>query len=179
MLLNYFRLDSGKEIVRLLPFCLKSIVDTLETEFMPQMERKGLTFEIINEADEVVMGDRNLILRIGSNLLSNALKFTQKGTVKLTTKYSDGNFILTVEDTGTGMDKKNLEQIFKPFERLCNASMQDGFGLGLAIVKSLAELMGGNIIVESIPEKGSRFTVMLPLNKTDEIEKQPSSYITR
>lgn len=179
MLLNYFRLDSGKEIVRLLPFCLKSIVDTLETEFMPQMERKGLTFEIINEADEVVMGDRNLILRIGSNLLSNALKFTQKGTVKLTSKYSDGNFILTVEDTGTGMDKKNLEQIFKPFERLCNASMQDGFGLGLAIVKSLAELMGGNIIVESIPEKGSRFTVMLPLNKTDEIEKQPSSYITR
>lgn len=53
------------------------------------------------------MGDRNLILRIGSNLLSNALKFTQKGSVRLITKYSDGNFILTVDDTGTGIDKES------------------------------------------------------------------------
>lgn len=68
-LLNYFRLDSGKETFRSLPFRLKSIADTLEIEFMPQMEKKRLAFEIVNELDKVVMGDRNLILRIGSNLL--------------------------------------------------------------------------------------------------------------
>lgn len=179
MLLNYFRLDSGKETVRLLPFRLKNISDTLETEFMIQMEKKGLVFETVNEADEVVMGDRNLILRIGSNLLSNALKFTQKGSVKLTCKYVDGSFILEVDDTGTGISNEKLEQIFKPFERLSNAATQDGFGLGLSIVRSLVELMGGSIIVESIPEKGSRFTVMLPLDKADETEKQPFSYIAR
>lgn len=117
-LLNYFRLDSGKETVRSLPFRLKSIADTLETEFMPQMEKKRLAFETVNEADEVVIGDRSLILRIGSNLLSNALKFTQKGAVKLITGYSDGNFILTVDDTGTGIDKEKQDRIFKPFERL-------------------------------------------------------------
>lgn len=176
MLLNYFRLDSGKETVRSLPFRLKSIADTLEMEFMPRMEKKRLAFEAVNGADEVVMGDRNLILRIGSNLLSNALKFTQKGSVKLITGYSDGNFILTVNDTGTGIDKKKQNQIFKPFERLSNAATQDGFGLGLSIVRSLTELMGGNIMVESTPEKGSRFTVTLPLEKATETERQPSSY---
>lgn len=175
-LLNYFRLDNGKETVRLLPIRLKNIADTLETEFMPQMEKKRLAFETVNEADEVVMGDRNLILRIGSNLLSNALKFTQKGSVRLITKYSDGNFILAVDDTGTGIDKEKQEQIFKPFERLGNAATQDGFGLGLAIVRSLTELMGGNIRVESVPEKGSRFTVTLPLEKATETERQPSTY---
>lgn len=175
-LLNYFRLDSGKETVRSLPFRLKSIADTLETEFIPQMEKKRLAFETVNEADEVVMGDRNLILRIGSNLLSNALKFTQKGSVKLFTGYSDGNFILTVDDTGTGIDKEKQDRIFKPFERLGNAATQDGFGLGLAIVRSLAELMDGSITVESVPEKGSRFTVTLPLEKATETERQSSSY---
>lgn len=153
MLLNYFRLDSGKETVRLLPFRLKNIADTLETEFMPQMEKKRLIFETINKADEVVIGDRNLILRIGSNLLSNALKFTQKGSVKLTSTYSNGNFILSVDDTGTGICKEKLEQIFKPFERLSNAATQDGFGLGLTIIKNLVELMDGNITVESVPER--------------------------
>lgn len=175
-LLNYFRLDSGKETVRPLPFQLKGIAGTLEAEFMPQMEKKRLVFETVNEADEVVMGDRNLILRIGSNLLSNALKFTQKGSVRLITKYSDGNFILTVDDTGTGIDKEKQEQIFKPFERLGNAATQDGFGLGLAIVRSLAELMDGSITVESVPEKGSRFTVILPLERATEAERQPYSY---
>lgn len=176
-LLNYFRLDSGKETVRSLPFRLKSIADTLETEFIPQMEKKRLAFETVNEADEVVMGDRNLILRIGSNLLSNALKFTQKGSVKLITGYSDGNFILTVDDTGTGIDKEKQDRIFKPFERLGNAATQDGFGLGLTIVRSLAELMDGSITVESVPEKGSRFTVILPLEKATETERHPISYI--
>lgn len=175
-LLNYFRLDSGKETVRPLPFQLKGIAGTLEAEFMPQMEKKRLAFETVNEADEVVMGDRNLILRIGSNLLSNALKFTQKGSVRLITKYSDGNFILTVDDTGTGIEKEKQEQIFKPFERLGNAATQDGFGLGLAIVRSLAELMDGSITVESVPEKGSRFTVILPLERATEAERQPYSY---
>lgn len=175
-LLNYFRLDSGKETVRPLPFQLKGIAGTLEAEFMPQMEKKRLAFETVNEADEVVMGDRNLILRIGSNLLSNALKFTQKGSVRLITKYSDGNFILTVDDTGTGIDKEKQEQIFKPFERLGNAATQDGFGLGLAIVRSLAELMDGSITVESVPEKDSRFTVILPLERATEAERQPYSY---
>lgn len=170
MLLSYFRLDGGKETVHPVPFRLKSIAETLAAEFMPLMEAKRLAFNIADEADEVVMGDKNLILRIGSNLLSNALKFTGKGSVGLTTQYSDGNFILSVDDTGTGIEKEKQEEVFRPFERLGNAATKDGFGLGLAIVRNLVELMDGNIHVESIYGKGSRFTVILPLVRAEEIE---------
>lgn len=175
-LLNYFRLDSGKETVHALPIRLGNIAETLETEFAPQMARKRLMFEVSNDADEVVMGDRNMILRIGSNLLSNAVKFTQQGSVRLTAKYSEGEFILAVEDTGTGIGKEKLEQIFRPFERLGNAATQDGFGLGLAIVKSLVELTGGNITVESVPGTGSRFIAALPLMKAEQMKSRPSAY---
>lgn len=171
-LLNYFRLDSGKETVCSLPFRVKSIAEILETEFMPQMEKKRLAFETVNEADEVVMGDRNLILRIGSNLLSNALKFTQKGSVRLITGYSDGNFMLAVDDTGTGIDKGKQNRIFKPFERLGNAATQDGFGLGLSIVKRIVDMMHGKIRLESEKGRGSRFTVEVPMNTADGISDE-------
>lgn len=170
MLLSYFRLDGGKETVHLVPFRLKSISDILTAEFMPLIEAKRLTFNTTDKSDEVVMGDKNLILRIGSNLLSNALKFTSKGSIGLTTQYSDGKFILIVDDTGTGIEKEKQEEVFRPFERLGNAATQDGFGLGLTIVRNLIEMMGGNIQVESIYGKGSRFTVILPLVKAEEIE---------
>lgn len=167
-LLDYYRIDNGKESVRVKPFRLAGVAETLETEFAAQMEEKRLEFRVNNAADEVVMGDRNLILRIGGNLLSNALKFTERGGVTLTALYAGGKFTLAVEDTGGGIDKDKREQIFRPFERLSNAATQDGFGLGLPIVKSLAELMEGSISVENIRNTGSRFSVVLPLLKAEE-----------
>lgn len=146
---------------------MAGVAETLETEFAARMEEKRLEFKVNNAADEVVMGDRNLILRIGSNLLSNALKFTERGGVTLTALYAGGKFTLAVEDTGGGIDKDKREQIFKPFERLSNAATQDGFGLGLSIVKSLAELMEGSISVENIRNTGSRFSVVLPLPQAE------------
>lgn len=177
-LLEYFRLDSGKETVNKKPFRLDNIAGILETEFIPQAEAKQLRLSVHSHADEVVNGDKNLILRIGSNLLSNAIKFTKSGKIALYTDYANNMFTLEVEDTGTGIDKEKLEYIFKPFERLGNAVTQDGFGLGLSIVKSLVELMNGKISVESKPGKGSRFTVTLPLEKAGntEPEKEINGY---
>lgn len=167
-LLEYFRLDSRKVTILSKPFKLSLIADTLETEFATQAKSKHLTLTVRNHASEVVNGDKNRILSIGGNLLSNAIKFTDKGTITLTTRYKDGVFTLTVEDTGTGISEGQKERIFKPFERLGNAATQDGFGLGLSIVKQLVELMDGSISVESEKEKGSRFTFVLPLPKTEE-----------
>jgi len=135
---------------------------------MAQVQSKHLTLTIHNYASEVVNGDKNRILSIGGNLLSNAIKFTDSGIITLTTRYKDGVFTLTVEDTGTGISEGQKERIFEPFERLGNAATQDGFGLGLSIVKQLVELMDGSISVESEKEKGSKFTVVLPLPKTEE-----------
>ena len=167
-LLVYFRLDSGKETPSVKPFKLYSIAETLETEFTPQAQDKRLSFMVKNRVDEIVNGDRNRILSIGSNLLSNAIKFTQGGTITLSTDYKNGIFTLSVEDTGTGMTEEQQARIFTPFERLGNAVTEDGFGLGLAIVADTVKLLKGNITVESEPDKGSRFTVSLPLPKTEE-----------
>lgn len=162
-LLEYFRLDSRKVAILPKPFKLNLIADTLETEFAAQVQSKHLTLTVRNHANEVVNGDKNRILSIGGNLLSNAIKFTDSGIITLTTRYKDGVFTLTVEDTGTGISERQKERIFKPFERLGNAATQDGFGLGLSIVKQLVELMDGSISMESDKGKGSRFIVSLPL----------------
>lgn len=167
-LLDYFRLDNRKVTILSKPFKLNLIADTLETEFSAQAQSKHLTLNVHNNSSEVVNGDNNRILSIGGNLLSNAIKFTDSGIITLTTRYKDGVFTLTVEDTGTGISEGQKERIFKPFERLGNAATQDGFGLGLSIVKQLVELMDGSISVESKKDKGSKFTVVLPLPKTEE-----------
>lgn len=168
-LLVYFRLDSGKETPSVKPFKLRSIAETLETEFATLAKNKGLNFKTASETDEIVSGDKNRIISIGSNLLSNAIKFTRSGTVTLSTGYKNGIFTLTVEDTGTGMTGEQQARIFIPFERLGNAVTEDGFGLGLAIVADTVKLLKGNITVESEPGKGSRFTVSLPLAKAEEM----------
>lgn len=167
-LLEYFRLDSGKETPIVKPFKLRSIAETLGTEFAPLAKGKQLVFTTENRADEIVSGDKNLILSIGSNLLSNAIKFTQSGTIMLITDYKDGTFTLSVSDTGTGMTEEQQTIIFTPFERLGNAVTEDGFGLGLAIVTDTVKLLNGSITAESEPGKGSRFTVSLPLPKNKE-----------
>ena len=180
-LLVYFRLDSGKETPTVKPFKLCSITETLETEFAPLAKNKGLNFKIESETDEIVSGDKNRIISIGSNLLSNAVKFTSSGTITLSTEYKEGTFTLIVEDTGTGMTREQQQRIFTPFERLGNAVTEDGFGLGLAIVSDTVKLLKGNIRVESEPDKGSRFTVSLPLAKAEETEiheKKQESHIS-
>lgn len=167
-LLEYFRLDSGKETPSVKPFKLCSIAEILKTEFEPLAERKQLSFMVENQADEIASGDKDRILSIGSNLLSNAIKFTSNGTITLVTECKESTFVLTVEDTGTGMTEEQQQRIFIPFERLGNAVTEDGFGLGLAIVADTVKLLQGTVRVESKPGKGSRFTVCLPLPKAEE-----------
>ena len=167
-LLEYFRLDSGKDTPDVRPFRTSAITSALEAEFAQPAREKGLTFNATCHTDKVVSGDRDRILSIGSNLLSNALKFTRSGRVSLTVFHAGGQLTMEVEDTGTGISEERQEQIFKPFERLGNAATKEGFGLGLAIVQGLTELMGGDVSVKSEPGKGSRFTVTLPLPEAGE-----------
>lgn len=167
-LMNYFRLDNGKVQTDPKPFHLRSIADTLHTEFIPQAEAKQLAFQVKNCKDDIVVGDKDLILRIGSNLLSNAVKFTEQGRISLSVAYQSGTFTMIVEDTGSGISQEQQERIYRPFERLTNAATQDGFGLGLTIVQELVELMKGELLLESVPGKGSHFRITLPLARAEE-----------
>ena len=167
-LLNFFRLDCGKEEVNLTPFRLTDIAEILEAEFRTQIEAKDVGFVVDNCDDYVVIGDKERIIQIGDNLLSNALKFTDSGVITLDATYKNGTYNLFVTDTGTGMPKGELNRIFKSFERLSNAATQDGFGLGLSIVDNLVRLLGGKIRVSSDVGIGTGISVVIPVTRTDE-----------
>ena len=179
-LLDFFRLDNGKEQPRLSPCRISTIVHTLETEFMPIAMNKGLSLTVKNENDGVVLTDKERILQIGNNLLSNAIKFTEEGGVSLTTDYTDGVLTITVEDTGTGMTEDEQQRVFGAFERLSNAAAKDGFGLGLTIVHNIVTMLHGKIRLDSAKGKGSRFSVEIPMQKAEEVpEKEIQTYIHR
>jgi signal transduction histidine kinase/DNA-binding response OmpR family regulator len=167
-LLSFFRLDCGKEEVNLAPFRLTDIIETLEREFRTQIEAKDVAFFVKNCEDYIVIGDKERIIQIGDNLLSNALKFTSDGLISLEATYKNGTYNLFVNDTGTGMPKGELSRIFKSFERLSNAATQEGFGLGLSIVDNLVRLLGGKIRVTSDVGIGTSFSVDIPVSRTDE-----------
>ena len=173
-LLDFFRLDSGKEQSVSSPFRLEDIAHTLKGDFQNMAESKNLCLAIENNADIVLTGDKNRILQIGNNLLSNAIKFTENGGVSMTTDYNNGVLTLVVEDTGTGMTEDEQQLIFTAFERLSNATAQDGFGLGLSVVKRIVDMLKGTIEVQSEKGKGSRFTVRLPMSIADAVlEEKP------
>ena len=179
-LLDFFRLDNGKEQPRLSPCRISAIVHTLETEFMPIAMNKGLSLTVKDVSDAVVLTDKERIIQIGNNLLSNAIKFTEEGGVSLTTDYNNGILTLVVEDTGTGMTEDEQQRVFGAFERLSNAAAKDGFGLGLAIVKNIVTMLSGKIRLDSAKGKGSRFMVEIPMQKADDAPEQViQTYIHR
>ena len=171
-LLDFFRLDNGKEQPNFSPCRISAITHILETEFTPIAMNKGLALTITNQTDTVVLTDKERILQIGNNLLSNAIKFTENGGVSLTTDYNNGVLKLIVEDTGTGMTEEEQQRVFVAFERLANAAAKDGFGLGLSIVQRIVSMLGGTIQLESEKGKGSRFTVEIPMQTAGELPER-------
>ena len=172
-LLDFFRLDNGKEQPNFSPCRISAITHILETEFTPIAMNKGLALTITNQKDTIVLTDKERILQIGNNLLSNAIKFTENGGVSLTMDYNNGALKLIVEDTGTGMTDEEQRRVFGAFERLSNAAAKDGFGLGLSIVQRIVAMLSGTIRLESKKGKGSRFTVEIPMPTADERTEQP------
>ncbi len=167
-LLSYYRLDTGKEEVEMVPFRVKDILKSLLIEYEHIAEMKNVEIDSAFSGDDtVVMGDRKRILQIAGNILSNAVKFTNKGRVSVNVGYADNTLTIKVQDTGTGMSEEQIKRIFAPFNRLENADTQEGFGLGLSIAKALTDLLGGRIDVESHTGFGSIFTVSIPVVEGD------------
>lgn len=165
-LLDFFRLDSGKESVNITPFRLQGMANALLTEF-PLAEAKDLHFTVECCDDVILMGNKERIMQVCGNLLSNAIKFTQTGSVSLNLLHIDKTLSIIVEDTGSGMSEEDQQRVFGAFERLSNAATQDGFGLGLSIVKRIVDMLDGTIRLDSEKGKGSRFTIELPMPIAD------------
>lgn len=165
-LLNFSRLDQGKEVTILSKFNMETLCDELVEMFTPLAENKQLTFVYDKRLNENtnVKTDALKIKQILSNLLSNAIKYTIKG--KITFKVSNNNkeIIFNIIDEGIGIPHDKLEEIFKPFSRVDNnESLIEGNGFGLFVVKGLIDLLNGTIEVKSEPDKGSQFLVKIPI----------------
>lgn len=176
-LLDMYRLNDSKETCNNVPFSLNDLLERIATGFSHVVNNKGILFLCdFKDTDVVLQGDVDRIEQIIDNLLANAVKFTETGTIHFNVAYKDGNLSLEIRDTGIGMDENTLSRIFRPFERLASEMNADGFGLGLPITKGLVNLMGGTIDVESETGCGSTFRVSLPLPLSGErIEHETSA----
>ena len=117
---------------------------------------------------EEIHGDDRRIRQIIINLIGNAIKFTEEGSVRLIVSLVDENhWDIQVKDTGVGIPKEAQSKIFEPFKQVSSSvtSNNRGVGLGLSITKQLVDLMHGRIVIESEPDRGSTFTVLLPITR--------------
>ena len=172
-LLDFSRLEAGKVEIADEPFHLAETVREAAGLFEQSAFDKGvqLTVDIAPATARPVMGDPMRLKQILINLLSNALKFTEKGRIAVTVAPSvkGDRYFLEVRDTGIGFEPQDAERLFGRFEQADGSITRKygGTGLGLAICRQLSELMGGSIAAAGQPGRGAVFTVTLPLVEVD------------
>lgn len=171
-ILDFSKIESGKMELIISPFHLSSTIYDLMTSLSLRAKEKNLIFEchIDPSTPQSLMGDELRVKQIITNLLTNAIKYTPKGTVSLSINYErKGNrHILlkcSVSDTGIGIKEEDIKKLFTSFNRLDGHKNYgiEGTGLGLSIVSNLVNLMDGSINVESEYGQGSTFTIEIPL----------------
>ena len=161
-------IDSGE-------FETAELVADIDTLFGPRLREKGLHFAIdtVLPLPAVWRGDFVRIKQIVMNFCSNALKFTERGSVALALRFEAGVFEIAVTDTGLGMTPEQQERLFQPFSQADVSTTRrfGGTGLGLHICAQLAEALGGCITVDSAPGQGSRFALRLPLAEGEAVAR--------
>ena len=164
-LLDFYRLDINKVDVDKVAFCPAQLFETIRAGFAAQAAAQGigLTLDVEPAAGREVAGDPFRIRQIADNLISNALKFTDEGSVTIRVDVVQGRLVFSVRDTGRGIGREEKERIFQEFVRLRSAQGVDGFGLGLSIVDRLVKLLEGTISLESRLGEGSKFIVSIPV----------------
>ncbi len=173
-LLDFARLETGNLTIESKPLNLKKLLEEAAVGFFPLAEEKSLVLDLETDKlpEKIYSTDGARINQIINNLLSNAIKFTHKGSIKLTgsivkSKGKTDWVQIEVEDTGIGISAANSHLIFEEFARVSSNDdkQYEGTGLGLPITKRIVELLKGNISFASSYGNGSRFTVVLPLQK--------------
>jgi signal transduction histidine kinase/CheY-like chemotaxis protein len=170
--LDYSRMESERHVVEEVPFDALGLVRSVTSIYNAQAKHKQLTLTFRFEPEELapttealmIIGDPNKLRQILLNLISNAIKFTQQGSVTVTLKVQADTLSVRVEDTGIGISPDKREAIFQPFGQEDSSISRrfGGSGLGLAISKKLAEILSGELTLTSEVNKGSTFTLSIP-----------------
>ena len=171
-LIDFSKVETSQIKVQQREYNLKEQLDYLYSFYKPEMERKGLALQLVNNLsiqDVVVYSDQEKIYAILTNLIDNAMKFTHEGEVEVSCSRKNGSIAFCVRDTGIGIPKSRQKLIF---DRFVQVDLEDkietnGAGLGLAIAKAYVDVLGGEIWVESVEEQGSSFYFDLPLKKPE------------
>ncbi len=167
-ILDLAKVESGKMMLEGRDFPIKDIVGSMERNFRPLAESKGVAFDlhIAKSVPESIHTDGQRLAQILKNLLSNAFKFTERGSVQLKVDYGSSAtpFLFSVQDTGTGIPEDKLETVFQAFKQADGSTSRKygGTGLGLSISRELAFILGGALKLSSTFGQGSTFTLSLP-----------------
>jgi signal transduction histidine kinase/CheY-like chemotaxis protein len=167
-ILDISKIEAGKIELETIAFDLAALATGAHANFASLASQKGVSFVLdTGAAQGIYRGDPTRLRQILSNLISNALKFTAAGEVRVTLAHADGRLGVIVADTGVGMSPESLTTLFGRFTQADSSTTRrfGGAGLGLAICRELAVLMGGSVEAASQPGLGSTFTVDLPLER--------------
>lgn len=170
-LLDYHLLESGKAERHDVSFVPQQLAKNCVEEFKPMAAEKGLDITLgtlTPNCGDLWRSDAFRVKQIMSNLIGNAVKYTDQGGVKVEIRISPRqHLIIYVSDTGRGMSQADCQRIFDAFTRLPNGQGKEGVGLGLSITREVVQMLGGTITVTSEEGKGSCFTVSLPIKKEE------------
>jgi len=175
--LDMSKIEAGKVQLDHSAFNLRRLVKGVVNIFRPQADKKGLslTYEVASEVPDVVIGDHNRLRQVLLNLISNAVKYTDNGsvTIRVTTTAREnepGHLRFEIKDSGIGIDEEHQQHIFEPFYQCQTnpAEQRHGTGLGTTISSKLVNVMHGEIGLDSTPGRGSLFWFELPLPKAAE-----------
>ncbi|MFC4052422.1 SpoIIE family protein phosphatase [Actinomadura syzygii] len=164
-LLDFSRIEAGRMQATYEPADLSAVTAELASVFRSAYDRAGLELDVdCPPLPEPVHLDHGMWEKVILNLLSNALKFTFDGGIRVSTRAEDGYAVVTVADTGIGVPAQEMPRLFERFHRIENARARsnEGSGIGLALVKELVGLHGGTIAADSREGEGTRFTIRLP-----------------
>jgi signal transduction histidine kinase len=173
-ILDYNKIESSAISFEMIPFNMEELVEHLYNAFLYQSESRGieLNLDLDKSLTKLVIGDPSRISQVLSNLIGNAIKFTENGCVNISIKKGevDNDFCdihFSVKDTGIGIPSEKINYIFELFTQASSETTRKfgGTGLGLAISKRLLELMGSEIKLNSIEDEGSEFSFCLKLQK--------------
>lgn len=175
-LLDYHLLESGKAERHDVSFVPQQLAKSCVEEFKPMAAEKGLDITLgtlTTNCGDLWRSDAFRVKQIMSNLIGNAVKYTDRGGVKVEIRISPRqHLIIYVSDTGRGMSHADCQRIFDAFTRLPNGQGKEGVGLGLSITREVVQMLGGTITVTSEEGKGSCFTVSLPIKKEEKKQKK-------
>ncbi len=177
-LLDQAQIEAGKVILKVEPFEIAEMVERVQDKVRGQAEKKGVALytNIADDMPTTLSGDEKRLTQILVNLVNNALKFTESGSVSIRIKrHGAAHWAMSVTDTGPGIPAEAQSFIFDSFRQVDDSSTRrhGGAGLGLSIVKQLVTTMGGTVNVESRLGEGSTFTVVLPLMPQSASQAEP------